>query len=49
MHYNIVGRKSDTVAQVLSAALLNISFRRYLDGNNLVLLNNLVMRIALVQ
>jgi hypothetical protein len=49
MLYNIVRRKSDTVAHVLSATLLNISFRRYLAGNNLVLWNNLVVRIALVQ
>jgi hypothetical protein len=49
MLYNIVRRKSDTVAHVLSATPLNISFRRYLTGNNLVLWNNLVVRIALVQ
>jgi hypothetical protein len=47
--YNIVRRKSDTVAKVLSAVPLSISFRRYLCGNNLILWNNLVGRIALVQ
>jgi hypothetical protein len=37
------------VAHVLSASPLNISFRRYLAGNNLVLWNNLVRRVALVR
>jgi hypothetical protein len=46
--YNISRRKSDTVAQVLSATPLNISFRRYLAGNNMVLRNNLVTRVALL-
>jgi hypothetical protein len=49
MLYNIVRKKSDTVAHVLSASPLNISFWQYLAGNNLVLWNNLVRRIALVQ
>jgi hypothetical protein len=47
--YNIVRRKSDTIAKVLIAAPLSISFRRYLSGNNLILWNNLIGRIALVQ
>jgi hypothetical protein len=47
--YNIIRRKSDTVAKVLSVAPLSISFRRYLSANNLILWNNLVGRIALVQ
>jgi hypothetical protein len=47
--YNIVRRKSDTIAKVLSAAPLSISFRRYLSDNNLILWNNLIGRIALVQ
>jgi hypothetical protein len=47
--YNIVRRKSDTVAHVLSLSPLNILFRGYLAGDNLVLWNNLVRRIALVQ
>jgi hypothetical protein len=46
--YNIVRKKSDTVAKVLSATPLNISFRTYLAGNKLVLWNNLVRRIALI-
>jgi hypothetical protein len=47
--YNIVRKKSDTIAKVLSAAPLNTSFRTYLAGNKLVLWNNLVRRIALIQ
>jgi hypothetical protein len=34
--YNIVRRKSDTVAKVLSGVPLNVSFQRQLTGNNLV-------------
>jgi hypothetical protein len=47
--YNIVRKKSDTIAKVLSTTPLNISFHRYLTGNNLVLWNNLVSRIATVR
>jgi hypothetical protein len=47
--YNIARRKIDTIEHVLSATPLNISFWRYLSGNNLVLWNNLVTRVALVQ
>jgi hypothetical protein len=47
--YNIVRRKNDTISKVLSAVPLSISFRRYLSGNNLILWNNLVGRIAQVQ
>jgi hypothetical protein len=47
--YNIARRKSDTVAHVLSVIHLNILFWRYLVGNNLILWNNLVTRVALVQ
>jgi hypothetical protein len=47
--HNIARRKSGTIAHVLSAIPLNVSFRRYLAGNNLILWNNLVMRVALVQ
>jgi hypothetical protein len=43
--YNIARRKSDTVEKVLSVVPLNISFRRQLIGNNLVLWHNLVHRI----
>jgi hypothetical protein len=49
MLYKVARRKSDTIAHVLSAISLNVSFRRYLAGNNLVLWNNLVTRVALVQ
>jgi hypothetical protein len=47
--YNIASRKSDTVEKVLSGVLLNISFRRQLIGNNLVLWHNLVHRIMNVR
>jgi hypothetical protein len=47
--YNIVRKKSDTIARVLSAVPLDMSFRRYLTGNNLVLWKTLVRRIVLVQ
>jgi hypothetical protein len=47
--YNIVRRKSDTVASVLCIIPLNISFRRYLTGNILLLWNNLAQRIVLTQ
>jgi hypothetical protein len=43
--YNIVRRRSIIVWRVLSTMPLNISFRRYLTLNNLVLWNNLVDRI----
>jgi hypothetical protein len=35
--YNIVRRKSDTVEKVLSEVPFNVSFRRQLMGNNLIL------------
>jgi hypothetical protein len=44
--YNIMRRKSDTVAKVLSGVPLNVSFRRQLTGNNLVLWHSLVNRIV---
>jgi hypothetical protein len=40
-----VWKKSDTVTTVLSGVPLNVSFRRYLQGNNLVLWHDLVRRI----
>jgi hypothetical protein len=43
--YNIVRRKSDTVEKVLSEVSLNVSFRRQLTGNNLILWYSLVQRI----
>jgi hypothetical protein len=47
--YNIVRKKSDTVEKVLSGVPLNVSFRRYLSGNNLLLWHNLVQRIMAVR
>jgi hypothetical protein len=47
--YNIVRKRSDTVAKVLSTIPLNISFRRTLSENNLVLWNDLVLRVMNVQ
>jgi hypothetical protein len=38
-------RKSDSIAKVLSRVPLNVSFRRKLTGNNLVLSHNHVTRI----
>jgi hypothetical protein len=46
--YNIVRRKSDTVQSVLSTVPPNVSFCRFLTGNNLMLWNNLVQRIMYV-
>jgi hypothetical protein len=43
--YNIARRKSDTVEKVLSRLPLNVSFRRQLIGNNLILWYNLVIKI----
>jgi hypothetical protein len=47
--FNIVQKRSDTVAQVLSTIPLSISFRRSLSENNLVLWNDLVLRVMDVQ
>jgi hypothetical protein len=43
--YNIARRKSDTVENIFSRVPLNISFRRQLTGNNLVMWHNLVHSI----
>jgi hypothetical protein len=43
--YNIVRKRSGTVAKVLSTVPLNISFCRSLSENNLVLWNDLVLRV----
>jgi hypothetical protein len=43
--YNIVRRKNATVESVLSTMLLNVSFCRFLNQNNLVLWNDLVGRV----
>jgi hypothetical protein len=47
--YNLVRRKSDTVANVFNIIPSNVSFCRYLTGNNLALWNNLVQRIVHIQ
>jgi hypothetical protein len=47
--YNIARGKSDTVEKVLSRVPLNISFRRQLTGNNLVMWYNLIHRIMRVR
>ena len=47
--YNITRKKQDTVADVLSAPLPNISWHRDLIGNRLVMWNNLVSRLAIVE
>jgi hypothetical protein len=43
--YNIARRKSDTVETILSRTPLNVSFCRYITGNNLVLWNDLVLQV----
>jgi hypothetical protein len=47
--YNIVRKKSDTIEKVLSDVPLNVSFRKYLTRNNLMLWNDLVQIIVHVQ
>jgi hypothetical protein len=42
--FNIVRRKSSTVAEIFSSRPLNISFRRYLVAENLQSWHDLVMR-----
>ena len=46
--YNIVRKKKDTVADVLSTQIPNISWRRDLVGNKLVMWNNLVSRLSTI-
>ena len=43
--YNIVRKKQDTLADVLSTQIPNLSWRRDLIGNKLVIWNNLVSRL----
>jgi len=43
--YNIVRKKHDTVADVLSIQIPNISWRRDLIGNKLISWNNLLSRL----
>jgi len=47
--YNIAWKKQDTVADVLSTPIPNISWRRDLIGNKLVMWNNLVSHLATVE
>jgi len=46
--YNIVRKKQDTVADVLSTQIPNLSWRRDLIGNKLVMWNNLVSRLSTI-
>jgi hypothetical protein len=47
--YNIVWKKSATVAMVLRSNPLNVAFRRSLDGNNLQAWHHLVTKLVNVQ
>jgi hypothetical protein len=47
--YNLVCKKSDTVANVFETIPLNISFRRALVGHNLVSWHSLVSRLVNIQ
>ena len=46
--YNIVRKKQDTVADVLSTQIPNLFWRRDLIGNKLVMWNNLVSRLSTI-
>jgi len=46
--YNIVRKKQDTVADVLSTQIPNLSWRRDLIGNKLVMWNNLVLHLSTI-
>jgi len=46
--YNIVRKKQDTVADVLSTQISNVSWRRDLIGNKLMMWNNLVSRLSTI-
>ena len=46
--YNIVRKKQDTVAHVLSTQIPNLSWRRDLIGNKLVMWNNLVSHLSTI-
>ena len=46
--YNIVRNKQDTVTDVLSTQIPNLSWRRDLIGNKLVMWNNLVSRLSTI-
>ena len=47
--YNIVRKKQDTVADVLSTQISNLSWHRDLFGNKLAMWNNLASRLASVR
>jgi hypothetical protein len=47
--YNIARRKSVIVESVLSTVPLNVSFRGFLNQNNIILLNDLVRRVLHVR
>ena len=46
--YNIVRKKHDTVADVLSTQIPNLSWHRDLIGNKLVMWNNLVSHLSTI-
>ena len=46
--YNIVRKKQDTVADVLSTQIPNLFWRKDLIGNKLVMWNNLVSRLSTI-
>jgi hypothetical protein len=49
MHYNIARRKNATIALVLKIIPLNVSFRRYLLGNNLIAWKHITATIMQTQ
>ena len=46
--YNIVRKKQDTVADVLSTQVPNLSWRRDLTGNKLMMCNNLISCLSTI-
>ena len=49
MLYNVVRRKDELVANVMSTSPLNISFRRPIVGTKLIAWNELLLKISNVQ
>jgi hypothetical protein len=49
MLYDIARKKSATVVSVFSTNPLNVSFRRHLDGNNLIAWQTIVAMVSDVQ
>jgi len=47
--YNIARKKQDTVADVLNTPLPNVSWRRDLIGDKLVMWNNLISHLTIVE